>query len=108
MGNEKCRNCRKRCRAKQVIEQLLMQGFIKNDIYLFAHDKDRSEYLTDSLDINEVGVEEQGFFGSITNVFQTRGDELRSKLGSLGLSTTEADHYEEELDHGRCVVVAIK
>src|SRR4051794_21089342 len=94
--------------AKQEIEQLTMQGFKKDDIYLFAHDKSRSENLTDSLDINDVGVEEQGIFDSITNVFRTRGDELRSKLESLGISTAEAEHYEEELDHGRCVVVAIK
>ena len=93
--------------AKQAIEQLIMQGSKKDDIYLFAHDKSRSENLTDYLDINDVGVEEQGIFDSITNVFRTRGDELRSKLESLGISTTEAERYEEELDHGRCVVVAI-
>jgi hypothetical protein len=94
--------------AKKVIEQLIMQGFNKDDIYLLAHDKNRSEDLADSLDINDIGVNEQGFFGSIANVFRTRGDELRSKLESLGLSTAEAEHYEEELDHGRCVVVATK
>jgi hypothetical protein len=94
--------------AKQEIEQLMMQGFRKDDIYLFAHDRSRSENLTDSLNINDVGVEEQGFFGSITNIFQSRGDELRSKFESLGISAAEAEHYEEELDHGRCVVVAVK
>jgi hypothetical protein len=94
--------------AKQEIEQLIMQGFRKDDIYLFAHDKTRSENLTDSLDINDVGVKEQGIFGSIPNIFQNRGDELRSKLESLGISTVDAEHYEKELDHGRCVVVAIK
>ena len=81
--------------AKQVIEQLIMQGFKKDDIYLFAHDKRRSENLTDYLDINDVGVEEQGFFGSIANVFRSRGDELRLQLESLGISTAEAEHYEE-------------
>jgi hypothetical protein len=94
--------------AKRVIEQSIMQGFKKDDIYLFAYDKNRSEDLADSLDINDVGVAEQGVFDSIANVFRTRGDELHSKLESLGLSTAEAEHYEEELDHGRCVVITIK
>jgi hypothetical protein len=94
--------------AKKEIEQLTMQGFDRDDIYLFAHDKNRSEDLADSLNISDVGVEEQGFFGSIANVFKTRGDELRSKFESLGLSTAEAERYEEELDHGRCVVIAVK
>src|SRR3954463_239704 len=95
--------------AKKFIDRLIMQGgFKKDDIYLLAHDKNRSEHLTDALDINDVGVGEQGFFDSIANVFRSRGDELRSKLESLGLSITEAEHYEEEMDYGRCVVVAVR
>ncbi len=94
--------------AKKFIDRLVAQGFRKDDIYLLAHDPDRSEHLTDALDINDVGVAEQGFFDSIANVFRSRGDELRMKLQSLGLSITEAVQYEEEMDHGRCVVVAVK
>ncbi len=94
--------------AREFINTLIKQGFRKDDIYLLAHDKNRSEHLTDFLDINDVGVGEQGFFESIANVFRSRGDELRSKLESLGLSMTEAEHLEEEMDHGRCVVVAIR
>uniref|UniRef100_UPI00403F5F30 general stress protein n=1 Tax=Niallia sp. XMNu-256 TaxID=3082444 RepID=UPI00403F5F30 len=94
--------------AKEFIDRLIIQGFRKDDIYLFAHDRNRSENLTEALDINNVGVNEQGFFDSIANVFRSRGDQLRSKLTSLGLSITEAERYEEEMDHGRCVVVAVK
>jgi hypothetical protein len=94
--------------AKKFIDRLIMQGFRKDEIYLLAHDKNRSEHLTDALNINDVGVGEQGFFDSIANVFRSRGDELRSKLESLGLSITEAEHYEEEMDYGRCVVVAVR
>ncbi|MFJ7726076.1 general stress protein [Neobacillus sp. NPDC097160] len=94
--------------AKREIEQFIMQGFTKDEIYLLAHDKNRSEDLTDSLDIEDIGVSEQGVFDSIANVFRTRGDELRSKLESLGLSKVEAEQYEEELDQGRVVVVASK
>lgn len=92
--------------AKQAIEQFAKQGFTKDTIYLLAHDKNRSENLTDSLDINNIGVDEQGVFNSIANVFRSRGDELRSKLESLGLTPAEAERYEEELDQGRCVVIA--
>lgn len=94
--------------AKKLIDRLITQGFTKDDVYLLAHDRDRSEHLTDALDINDVGVNEQGFFDSIANVFRSRGDELRSKLQSLGLTIAEAENYEEEMDHGRCVVVALK
>ncbi|GHH98758.1 general stress protein [Neobacillus kokaensis] len=92
--------------AKEVIQQFNIQGFTKDDIYLLAHDKTRTEDLTDSLDLQEVGVAEEGVLDSIANVFRTRGDELRSKMESLGLSHAEAERYEKELDLGRVVVIA--
>lgn len=94
--------------AKKEIEQFIMKGFEKEDIYLLAHDKNRSKDLTSSLDINDIGIKEQGVFESMANVFRSRGDELRSKLQSLGLTTTEAERYEQELDLGRCVIVAVR
>jgi hypothetical protein len=94
--------------AKKAIEQFLNQGFTKGEVYLFAHDKNRSEDLTDATNTNDIGVGEQGFFDSMANVFRSRGDELRSKMKSLGLSDLEAQKYEEELDQGRVVVIATK
>lgn len=94
--------------AKREIEQLMGQGFSQNEIYLLAHDKNRSEDLTNALDISEIGVSEQGVFDSIANVFRSRGDELRTMLESLGLSDEEAERYEEEMDHGKVVVIASK
>jgi len=64
--------------------------------------------LSDALDTNEIGVTEQGIFDSIANVFRSRGDELRSKMESLGLTDTEAQQFEKELDRGRVLVVAAK
>ena len=92
--------------AKRVIDQFLNQGYTKDEVYLLAHDKDRSEDLTDATHTNEIGVPEQGVLDSVANVFRTRGDELRSKLQSLGLSDIEAQQFEKELDQGRVVVVA--
>ncbi|MFC3886360.1 general stress protein [Bacillus songklensis] len=94
--------------AKEVIEDFVRQGFTHDDIYLFAHDKDRSTDLTDALDANNVGMAEQGFFDKLSNVFRSRGDELRSKMQSVGLSEPEAEKYEVELDRGRVLIVATK
>lgn len=71
-----------------------------------AHSKDRSENLTNAMNTNDIGVAEQGIVNSIANVFRSRGDELRSKMESLGLSNLEAQRFEEELDRGRIVVIA--
>jgi hypothetical protein len=94
--------------AKREIAEFMMAGFTKDEIYLLAHDENRSEHLTDALEISPVGVGEQGVFDSIANVFRSRGDALRSKLESLGLSAGAAEHCEKQMDHGKVVVVASK
>ena len=93
--------------ARQEIDQFFrMQGYTKDEIYLLAHDENRSEHLTDALNINEVGLGEQGVFEAVANVFRSRGDELRSKLESLGLSAAAAERCEEKMDQGKVIVVA--
>ncbi|WP_210364354.1 general stress protein [Bacillus sp. REN3] len=92
--------------ATEKISALEAQGFAKENIYIFAHDEDRSEHLTDATETGDMGFKEQGFFDSIGNMFKSRGDELRSKFESLGLSKQEAEQYEVELDKGRLVLVA--
>lgn len=92
--------------AKEKIDHLITSGYTKENIYLFAHDKDRSEHLTDGTNTESVGVGEQGILDSLGNLFKSRGDELRSKFQSVGLTETEANQYEKELDKGKVVVVA--
>ena len=41
-------------------------------------------------------------------MFRSRGDELRAKMESLGLTENEANKYEQELDFGKVVVIAEK
>lgn len=94
--------------AKTEIEKLEAQGFTHNDIYIFAHDKDRSKDITGALDTESVGMKEQGFLDSMKNMTSSRGDELRAKMASVGLSDQEAEQYEKELDTGKLVLVAHK
>lgn len=92
--------------ATEKINSFEAAGFAKENIYIFAHDKERSEHLTDATETGDIGFKEQGFFDSIGNMFKKRGDELRAKFESLGLSKQEAEQYEMELDKGRLVLVA--
>nr|WP_263324203.1 general stress protein [Neobacillus sp. Marseille-Q6967] len=94
--------------AREGIELLMTQGYTTEEIYLLAHDKKRTEDLTHNLGTSEIGLDEQGLLGSIANVFRSRGDELRAKLESLGLTAEEADRYEQQLDLGKVIVVATK
>ena len=82
------------------------EGFSKDNIYIFSHDKNRSKDLTDATETGSVGMEEQGVVDSVGNLLRERGDELRSKMQALGLSEMEAVQYEKVLDEGRVVVIA--
>ncbi|MGN1400913.1 MAG: general stress protein [Bacillus sp. (in: firmicutes)] len=93
--------------AKEKIDVLAASGYTKDAIYIFAHDKDRSENLTEATETENIGMKEQGMMDSLGNMFRSRGDELRNKMQNLGLTEEEAAKYEEELDYGKVVLVAV-
>ncbi|MCD7034748.1 general stress protein [Metabacillus sp. GX 13764] len=92
--------------AVEKIKSLEAEGITKDSIYLLAHDPKRSEDLTEGTHTHEVGMSNEGIFNSVANVFRSRGDELRSKMVSLGLSQTEAEQMEEQLDEGKVLLIA--
>lgn len=100
--------CENGVQAKEMISQLAAQGYDKENIYLFAHGKEREKDLTDALDTGDVGISEQGLVDSVKNIFNKRGDELRSEFEAVGLSQEEAEKYEKVLDGGELVLVATK
>lgn len=100
--------CENGVQAEQAVQQLTAEGYDKDNIYLFAHGKERAKDLNDALDTENVGMSEQGVVDSVKNIFNKRGDELRSEFQSVGLSKEEAAQYERVLDGGELVLVAKK
>lgn len=94
--------------AKEEIEKLETQGYSRDDIYIFAHNKKRNKDITDALDTEEVGMKENGILSSMKNMVSSRGDELRNKMEAAGLSSEEASDAEEELDQGKLILIAKK
>ena len=92
--------------AKAQVETLEMRGYSRDDIYIFAHSRERGHDITDALHTEEVGIEEQGFIDTMVNIFSSRGDELRSKMAAAGLTDEEAAHAESELDDGKLIIIA--
>ncbi|MFC4354029.1 general stress protein [Chryseomicrobium palamuruense] len=94
--------------AKQKVEELEAQGHSRDEMYLFAHSKDREGHIADVLDTEKVGMSEQGFFKSMKNAFSKRGDQLRSDMHAAGLTEAEAETAEEELDNGKLILIVNK
>jgi len=91
--------------AKEHVEMLEARGVLRDQIYIFAHSKERDSDITDALHTNDVGMAEQGFFDSMKNMFSSRGDELRNKMEATGLSAEEADDAEAILDTGKLIII---
>ena len=95
-------------KVKEAIEQFLSLGFRKDNIYLLAREKDRTEELTSALNTNDIGVSESRDNNRMANSFHFYKDELHSKLYSLGLSDEEVQQYLKEFNWGRIIVFALK
>lgn len=91
--------------ALHAVRELNRRGYKQDDIYVLAHDSEQTKELADATDANQISMTEEGVLNSVANVFRSRGEEIRSKLQSIGITETEAERYEEELDQGRVLVI---
>jgi DNA-binding transcriptional MerR regulator len=87
------------------IRSFQRDGFSLEEIYVIAHDNETTEGLAKMMSTNKVGMYEEGIVNAFGNLFRSRGDQLRVKMQSLGLSKEEADQYEKELDKGKIMVM---
>jgi hypothetical protein len=92
--------------AYDVVSDLHRQGFTEKEIFVLAHDREKTDRLADVTDANKVGMSEEGMFDTVANLFRTRGDALRNKIESMGFNEHEATMYESELDRGKVLVMA--
>ena len=94
--------------AASAATAFLQDGFTKENIYVFAHDKKESKQLTETTETGEVGFQELGLAHSLSTLFKGRSETLLAKLQGLGMDEQEAADYEEQLTRGLFLVVAAK
>lgn len=94
-------------KALEEIRNLYQLGYEMDDIYVLAHHADVTHKIAAIANAKEIGIEEQGVYQTLANVFKSRGDELRAKFVSLGVSEAEAAILESKLDLGQVAVINI-
>ncbi len=92
--------------AQETVRQYNKEGFDRDHIYVLTHSKEGTDYVANYTGTDKIGVSEEGVLTSLANIFRSRGDELRAKMQSLDLPQIEAERLEEELDHGKIVILA--
>ncbi|UUZ81606.1 general stress protein [Paenibacillus sp. P26] len=92
--------------ALRAIRTFREEGRSLNEIYVLAHDGERTEGLSKLTDTRTIGLMEEGVVTAFANLFRSRGDQIRAKMQSLGISEQEAERYEKELDKGKIMVLS--
>ncbi|MGC4379375.1 general stress protein [Fictibacillus sp. Mic-4] len=86
------------------VQDLESKGISQKDIYVLAHQDDRTNQVADRANVNTIGIKEEGLSTAVKNVFNSKGDELRNKMEEMGLSQYEAEEYERKLDEGKILL----
>ncbi|MCQ6558836.1 general stress protein [Paenibacillus mendelii] len=92
--------------AREQVERHVSQGYTRDQLFVLAHDKDRSERLTEQTATEQIGLEEEGLGTAVANIFRSRGDKLRAKMRSVGIGADEAERLEQMLDQDKIIVIA--
>ncbi|WP_010649658.1 general stress protein [Oceanobacillus massiliensis] len=77
----------------------------KEDIYVLTHDDQRTGRLAEAADTNTIGMKEMELSSAVGNMFNSQGDELRTKLEDMGFSEAESENLEEDLDDGKILLM---
>lgn len=87
------------------IDTHIRNGVSRDNLYVISHDDDRTKRIIDQVNVNEVGMKEEGFKVAVENFFNSKGDELRAKFEAMEFSPEEAEHMEQMLDHGKVLLL---
>jgi hypothetical protein len=86
-------------------QRLKSQGTSSDEMYVLAHDTDRTKRVANEAGLSTLGVTEVGIKATLQNLFMKKGDELRNELEEIGFTRTEAEQMEERLDDGKIFLI---
>lgn len=92
-------------KLQEDIKKISANNVKEEDIYVISHDDDRTKRIAKNTGINTIGASEMGVGDAVKAPFEKKGDELRSKLQSIGFDESEAQGYEKEMDKGKVFLV---
>ncbi|NHM32835.1 general stress protein [Neobacillus terrae] len=94
--------------ARNTVNGLKNEGYLLDDIYIFAYDEKQSEEVIEETDTNDDTIEEDGLIDIMAYFFSSRIEEVHDKMLSLGLSHEDVTVCEKEVENGKFVIVAIQ
>lgn len=90
---------------KKDVQSLVEKGVDNDDIYILAHDDERTDRLVKASGANKVGLKEIDFTTALENIFNKKGDELRNKLQEVGITKEHSQSLERDMDDGKLLLI---
>lgn len=92
--------------VKQAIRKFHEAGYDAGQIHVIAYDNEHNSRLFSEQPMSRLGLATETFALMAADLFRSKGQELRYKLLSLGLSLSAVSKYEQEIRSGQIVVLA--
>jgi len=90
------------------ISSLEHAGFAKKDIYIFARDEELSERIANDTGTQAYRVSKKSFFETLIAAVRSNRKDRIAQLSELGMTRDVAEDLEEEVKHGKIVLVGSK
>jgi hypothetical protein len=90
--------------VKTTIIQFLEAGFRPHQIHVLAYDNDPNKELLTQQCVSRIGMATPSMNQTHSDLFRSKGNELRHKLLSFGWSIATVEYYENEIESGRIVI----
>ncbi|WP_159888591.1 general stress protein [Paenibacillus puerhi] len=90
--------------VRRAVSDLRQAGREVDQIQILAHERVQESGLNRPRYMSRIGFIGETMAHTATPLYKCKGDELREKLGSLGLSPSAVDYYEQEMAKGHIVI----
>ncbi|OWA33086.1 hypothetical protein B9G55_23300 [Saccharibacillus sp. O16] len=93
--------------AIETIRELRITGYTGDQLFVLAYDEEKTERTAEAAGVRPVFPDSAESETADLQVFRSSAEELRVRIADMGFSKEEAAYYEEQLELGKVLVVAL-
>lgn len=93
--------------AVETISELRMTGYTGDQLFVLAYDDGHTELTAEAAGAQPILPHSDDPDLKGTQIFRSSAEELRERIAGMGFSEEESAYYEEQLETGKVLVVAL-
>jgi len=93
--------------AVETIRELRAAGYTGDQLFVLAYDEKKTELTAEAAGVRSIFPDTAAQETSDLQVFRSDAEELRRRIGDMGFAEDESAYYEQQLELGKVLVVAL-